>query len=122
MLDQGRIVGIVDESDLLLAVSRDEAAFRRPVRDFMSTRLTTVEADAPPAEAQPATTDLSPCAICDARSAIQRCIQCERPVCRDDVWTMLGLCKQCATEDEVRKVREGSKRPRPDLGIKWIQD
>jgi cystathionine beta-synthase len=47
VLDQGRIVGIVDESDLLLAVSRDEAAFRRPVRDFMSTRLTTVEADKP---------------------------------------------------------------------------
>src|SRR6185503_4217759 len=39
VLDQGRIVGIVDESDLLLAVSRDETAFRRPVRDFMSTRL-----------------------------------------------------------------------------------
>jgi len=47
VLDDGRIVGIVDESDLLLAVSRDEAAFRRPVREFMSSRLTTVEADAP---------------------------------------------------------------------------
>jgi cystathionine beta-synthase len=36
------IVGLLDESDLLLAATRDHAAFRRPVRDFMSTRLTTV--------------------------------------------------------------------------------
>jgi cystathionine beta-synthase len=47
VLDAGRIVGILDESDLLLAVTRDAAAFHRPVREFMSSRLTTVEADAP---------------------------------------------------------------------------
>jgi cystathionine beta-synthase len=37
-----RIVGLVDESDLLLAVYRDENQFRRPVRDVMTTRLFTV--------------------------------------------------------------------------------
>jgi len=47
VLEDGRIVGLLDESDLLLAVSRDEAAFRRPAREFMSSRLTTVAADAP---------------------------------------------------------------------------
>ena len=47
VLEDGRIVGIVDESDLLLAVARDEAAFRRPARDFMSSRLETVAPDAP---------------------------------------------------------------------------
>ncbi len=36
------IAGILDESDLLLAVSQDAAAFRRPVRDFMTSRLETV--------------------------------------------------------------------------------
>jgi cystathionine beta-synthase len=45
--DDGRIVGILDESDLLLAVSRDEGAFRRPIRDVMTSRLTTVQPDTP---------------------------------------------------------------------------
>jgi cystathionine beta-synthase len=47
VLEDGRIVGILDESDLLLAVSRDDSAFRRPVRDFMSRRLETVAPDTP---------------------------------------------------------------------------
>lgn len=47
VLEDGRIVGILDESDLLLAVSRDEGAFRRPVHDFMSRRLETVAPDTP---------------------------------------------------------------------------
>jgi cystathionine beta-synthase len=47
VLDGERIEGILDESDLLVAVDRDEATFRRPVRDFMTRRLTTVQADAP---------------------------------------------------------------------------
>jgi cystathionine beta-synthase len=50
VLDHGagpghRIVGLIDESDLLLAVSRDAAAFRRPVREFMTSRLTTITPD-----------------------------------------------------------------------------
>jgi cystathionine beta-synthase len=47
VLDGDRIVGILDESDLLLTVARDEAMFRRPVRDIMTSRLTTVPPDAP---------------------------------------------------------------------------
>jgi cystathionine beta-synthase len=47
VLDGERIVGILDESDLLVAVCRDEATFRRPVREFMTSRLTTVPPDAP---------------------------------------------------------------------------
>jgi len=46
VLDGGRIVGIIDESDLLLAVSRDDAAFRNPVRDYMTSRIETVAPDA----------------------------------------------------------------------------
>lgn len=42
VVDQGRIVGIVDESDLLLAVGNDPSAFVRPVQEFMSSRLVTV--------------------------------------------------------------------------------
>jgi cystathionine beta-synthase len=36
------IVGLLDESDLLLATTRDPGAFRRPVSDVMTSRLTTV--------------------------------------------------------------------------------
>jgi cystathionine beta-synthase len=42
VLDQTKIVGILDESDLLLAVNSDSGAFREPVRNFMTTRLQTV--------------------------------------------------------------------------------
>lgn len=42
VLDQGRIVGLVDESDLLLAVSADPGAFQHPARRHMTARLETV--------------------------------------------------------------------------------
>jgi cystathionine beta-synthase len=41
------IVGLLDESDVLLATARDPGAFRRAVSEFMSSRLTTVPPDAP---------------------------------------------------------------------------
>jgi cystathionine beta-synthase len=47
------IAGIIDEWDLLHAVSQDPEAFRRPVRDFMTSRLETVSPSA-------AVTDLVP--------------------------------------------------------------
>ncbi|WP_437667708.1 pyridoxal-phosphate dependent enzyme [Sorangium sp. So ce1182] len=43
VLAGGRIVGIVDESDLLLAAVEDEARFREPVEKVMTTRLRTVD-------------------------------------------------------------------------------
>jgi cystathionine beta-synthase len=45
--DGDRIVGIVDESDLLLAVFGQEDRFRRPVREVMTTRLDTLPPTAP---------------------------------------------------------------------------
>jgi cystathionine beta-synthase len=47
------IAGILDESDLLLAVSQDPAAFRRSVRDFMTSRLETVAPSTPLPEILP---------------------------------------------------------------------
>ncbi len=47
VLDGGRIVGLLDESDLLLAVSRDETYFHRPVRGYMTRRIETVAPDTP---------------------------------------------------------------------------
>jgi len=42
VVEDGRAVGILDESDLLLAVHGDESHFRRPVRGAMTSRLETV--------------------------------------------------------------------------------
>lgn len=42
VLEQGEIQGLVDESDLLVAIKKDSGAFRRPVRDFMTQKLVTV--------------------------------------------------------------------------------
>lgn len=42
VMEAGRIVGIVDESDLLAAALGDERRLRGPVRDVMATRLETV--------------------------------------------------------------------------------
>lgn len=42
VLEGTKVVGILDESDLLLATTGGDEAFRRPVRDFMTSRLETV--------------------------------------------------------------------------------
>ncbi len=47
VLENDRIVGLLDESDLLLAASGDEGTFGRRVREFMTRRLETVTPDAP---------------------------------------------------------------------------
>jgi len=47
VVDGERIVGIVDESDVLLDVARDPSHFGDPVSRVMSTRLETVRPDAP---------------------------------------------------------------------------
>jgi len=46
VLEGDKIVGILDESDLLLAAGNNPAAFRQTCREIMSTRLTTVSAKA----------------------------------------------------------------------------
>jgi cystathionine beta-synthase len=47
VLDGEALVGIVDESDLLLAVMDDGAAFARTVRDVMSRQVQTLPPSAP---------------------------------------------------------------------------
>jgi cystathionine beta-synthase len=44
---EGKVVGLVDEEDILLAVVRDEASFTDPVRTVMSSRLDTITPDRP---------------------------------------------------------------------------
>jgi cystathionine beta-synthase len=47
VLEGGRLVGIIDESDLLVAVNTDPDAFREPVRSAMVARVETVAPTAP---------------------------------------------------------------------------
>jgi cystathionine beta-synthase len=47
VLDGERVVGIVDEEDLLHAVTEDAERFADPVASVMSTELVTIEPDAP---------------------------------------------------------------------------
>ena len=55
--ESGRVVGLVDESDMLAAMLTDEGdpgrTFARPVKDVMVTRIETVSAAAPLAELVP---------------------------------------------------------------------
>jgi len=46
MQDDQHIVGIVDESDILLAVHHRESRFQEPVADHMSSRLEVVAPEA----------------------------------------------------------------------------
>jgi cystathionine beta-synthase len=57
VIEDGRVVGLVDESDILDALVASEGApqsvFDKPVRDIMVTRLQTISADAPVRELLP---------------------------------------------------------------------
>ena len=57
VIEDGRVVGLIDESDILDALVANEHApqsvFDRPVRDVMVTRLQTISADAPVRELLP---------------------------------------------------------------------
>jgi cystathionine beta-synthase len=46
VLSDGKIVGILDESDILLAVARDTGAWKHATSDFMTGHLETVQVTA----------------------------------------------------------------------------
>lgn len=45
VVESGRCVGVLDESDLLLAIHQDASKFQSPVREAMTSKLQTVSAD-----------------------------------------------------------------------------
>ncbi len=47
VMENDRVVGIIDESDLLLAVTREHHRFRDPIRSSMNTRIETLSPSAP---------------------------------------------------------------------------
>ena len=53
VLEDERLVGIIDESDLLVAINADPAAFAEPVRRAMVSKVETIAPDAPLADLLP---------------------------------------------------------------------
>jgi cystathionine beta-synthase len=53
VIDGERLVGIIDESDLLVAINADATAFREPVRRAMVTKVETIAPSAPLEELLP---------------------------------------------------------------------
>lgn len=47
VIADGKLIGIIDESDILMAVTENQGAFRMPVRDAMTQKLETVAITAP---------------------------------------------------------------------------
>jgi cystathionine beta-synthase len=45
--DSGQVCGILDEEDLLMRVFRDEARFKDPVHQAMTSQLETIQVDRP---------------------------------------------------------------------------
>jgi hypothetical protein len=57
------------------------------------------------------------CAICMAREAKYRCIKCGKYICPSCYWIMFGICRECISEDIIKKWREQGK----DFGIDWVK-
>ncbi len=53
VIDNGKVVGMLDESDLLVAAVDDETKLRGPVKSVMNTRLKTIEVKTPIKELLP---------------------------------------------------------------------
>ncbi|KAA0003407.1 MAG: hypothetical protein DRN33_01130 [Thermoplasmata archaeon] len=55
------------------------------------------------------------CEICGVREAKYRCIKCGRAVCPSCYFVMFGLCRDCISEDVVKKL------DKKDFGIDEIR-
>jgi len=55
------------------------------------------------------------CEICGVRDAKYRCIKCGRAVCPSCYFVMFGLCRDCISEDMVKKL------DKKDFGIDEIR-
>lgn len=101
---------VIDLLDEILEVQEAPAAQRanKALKEWASQGA---QAPAPVPEAPE-----GQCQVCRSRPARRRCRGCERPVCASDLWTMFGLCTDCASEDRVRRWHQEG---RPS-GANWL--
>ena len=43
------------------------------------------------------------CERCEFRDAKYKCIKCEKLFCLSCFWTMIGMCKDCMTEEQMKE-------------------
>ena len=46
------------------------------------------------------------CHVCEIRDAKHRCIRCGNIACLACFWIMLGICKECITEEKMKELKE----------------
>lgn len=49
------------------------------------------------------------CQLCTTRPARGSCAMCGRSACAADLWVMLRLCRDCASDDAVARGQRGAK-------------
>ena len=63
---------------------------------------------------------LGKCYICGEKEAKAICIKCGKPVCTEDYFHLVGLCKKCLSKE----IGDKWKGIKPDwekiLGVEWI--
>ncbi|MGC9308810.1 MAG: hypothetical protein ACP5FL_08570 [Thermoplasmatota archaeon] len=57
------------------------------------------------------------CIICKARQAKYRCVRCGKAVCPSCFLVLYGLCRNCASPDTARRLKNGEK----DYGVDIIK-
>lgn len=45
------------------------------------------------------------CEICCIRDAKYKCIECGKIACSSCFWTMLGICKECVSEEQMKECK-----------------
>lgn len=109
---------LLDDESLLdlrrRARPTDAAAVLEEERRLRQTRRAAASGFLPPA-APPA--DPTVCALCKVGKPRDACLQCGRPACAADLWIMLRLCRDCATDQDVER---GQRDARPSAK-NWLE-
>lgn len=77
----------------------------------------------PPTTPGPNQTDASAapgnglCQLCGTRPQRGQCAMCHRHACAADLWVMLRLCRDCASDDAVARGQRGAQ---PEAG-NWLE-
>ena len=60
------------------------------------------------------------CSICGKNDAVAFCLKCNKPVCSSCYFKIIGICKNCITEDVARKWAGSRPDWEKELGIEWV--
>lgn len=69
----------------------------------------TPDRTAPPASSKAGDSDNGLCQLCGTRPQRGQCAMCQRHACAADLWVMLRLCRDCASDDAVARGQRGAQ-------------